>query len=72
MLSDRLRNLVADRENRIKAGHRFLEYHGDVVALNFAFLDLWQACNVLSIVVDGTTCDEPCGLRNKLDDGTAR
>ena len=69
MLSDRLRNLATDGENGIEAGHRLLEHHSDVVALNLPFLDLRQTCDVLSVVVDGTPCDEPCGLRDKLDHG---
>ena len=67
MLADRLRNLVTDRENGIEAGHRLLENHSDVVALNPPFLDLWQACDILSFIVDGTARDETRGLRHKLN-----
>jgi hypothetical protein len=55
--AETFRNLVADPEDRIQRGHRFLEYHGYSVAPNTAHFIVGQEEQVSSLEEDFAGCD---------------
>ena len=47
---DYLVHLVADTEDRVQRGHRFLEDHGDIVTADLLHLFQGHFCNIIGLV----------------------
>ena len=68
MDADRLRDLVADLEDRVERRHRLLEDHGDVVAAHLAHLSLGKRGEVSSLETDFAAGDPPgCATSRMID-----
>ena len=59
---DRLDHLLADRQDRVEAGHRVLEDHRDLLAPQLPHVALRQGHEIQPVERDGAALDVPRGL----------
>jgi hypothetical protein len=71
MNTQRLHNLKTDGETGVEAGHRLLEYHGDILADDAALLALGHGCEILAGEIDVVGVD-PAGVIDQPHDGQRR
>ena len=62
-------NLFAYSHNRVQAGHRFLENHGDPVAADFPHFIFRKFQQVLTLKINLPACNLSCRTLDKSYDG---